>query len=175
MRCWPPDDGAGSWRGFISNNARDKKHEIFLKNNKKWIKGNRNNLSCADVQKQKMAALQSGFIKTKLQWRRITQSPICEHRALSIWWTIRCISFHKNYIIKGTVSKFPLFWLTHPRPCKLDEKTKRKKYIYMYIADSLLNSKDCVHVSASLRGYTAAEGLESPLPFCSVRKDERDK
>ena len=67
MRCWPPDDGAGSWRGFISNNARDKKHEIFLKNNKKWIKGDRNNLSCADVQKQKMAALQSGFIKTKLQ------------------------------------------------------------------------------------------------------------
>lgn len=67
MRYWPPDNGAESWQGFISNNARDKKHEIFLKNSKKWIKGNRNNLSCADVQKQKMAAVQSGFIKTKLQ------------------------------------------------------------------------------------------------------------
>lgn len=43
-----------------------KKQEIFLKNNKKWIIGNRNNLSCADVQKEKMAALQPGFIKTKL-------------------------------------------------------------------------------------------------------------
>ena len=84
MRYWPPDNGAESWRGFISNNARDKKHEIFLKNNKKWIKGNRNNLSCADVQKQKMVAVQSGFIKTKSQCRHITQSPICEPRALGI-------------------------------------------------------------------------------------------
>ena len=33
------------------------------------------------------------------------------------------------------------------------------------MADSLLNSKDCVPASASLRKYTAAEGLESPLPF----------
>ena len=33
------------------------------------------------------------------------------------------------------------------------------------MADSLLNSKDCVPASASLRKYTAAKGLESPLPF----------
>ena len=43
------------------------------------------------------------------------------------------------------------------------------------MADSLLNSKDCVPVSGSLRRNTAAERLESPLPFSPVRKDERDK
>lgn len=64
---------AGSWQGFISNNTRDKKHEIFLKNNKKWIKGKRNNLSRADVQKEKMETLQPNFIKTQFQWRCLTQ------------------------------------------------------------------------------------------------------
>jgi hypothetical protein len=61
-----------------------KKHEIFLKNNKKWIKGNRNNLSRADVQKEKMAALQPGFIKTKGRLRCLTQSPICENKDLDV-------------------------------------------------------------------------------------------
>ena len=133
-----------SWQGFISNNTRDKKHEIFLKNNKKWIKGNRNNLSCADVQKEKIVALQCGFIKSKLWWRRLVQSPICEHRAVGVWWAIRCISFHKNYIIKGIVSKFPLFWLTHLATLMRRESKKKKKSSRFFVEIQRLCACQCL-------------------------------
>lgn len=54
-------------RDLFPTTPGTEKPEIFLKNNKKWIKGKRNNLSRADVQTEKMVALQPDFIKTKLQ------------------------------------------------------------------------------------------------------------
>lgn len=110
-----------------------------------------------------MAALQSHFIKRKLRRGRLSQPVSIGTEVSNELSGVLAFIKKKNHKIKGTVSKFLLFWQTNLATLIRGESKKN-------LAGSLLKSKGCAHVSASLRRFATAKWLASSLQAQLCRK-----